>query len=729
MSKKVDLAEKLQEEFEKLISEKENKKYQKYIKNVTKEIIEKTPKTKKQAQRIASKYKIDSETSVKMFSLLNGTINKLVNRETQVSRKKLKPLDPILRAYNVNDPKKFANEMYQMTTNKKTSKRNKKFRPLLLSYYSGFTENIESEKKQAERALRRTQTEKSSEVFRDLEKLREERVPIRQAKKGLIKKYNDPKRVKRALETELHEQAERVKLEQSKFMGFSYKKWNTQKDERVRKTKFHNQVKGKVVPINKDFEAAGLKADFPGSLTLPVGERINCRCFVTYHNGKDAKISPKPIVEPKRKTIEEPIGSRAIQGYNILENYPSQPKELKEQLLNPKVTNINKIIKQQRYDEKPQLLNRTRFNKQVDKNGIVISRGYWGKDKETAKKFRKEMESGDFFIENKGGAAHGRGMYFAGGNINAFKFKFSQRTVEFYSKGAFRQENVKDDSQRIIDIATVTDDFKFIDGEQIDQKFEQFLEDRIFPNKSDELVDESLETLDNLNPTGSVFVDYNPEQRARAPLALNMTTLNKTMGKNADEKITIYRGTVPNQKEIRPGDFVTTNYELARSYTGGGDTFNIISKEVNLNEVLDDLEEPLGEEYIYRPKQLEGSKEKIKEYKAQKQKVKNLKKELANTDSEVDYYQRRDKFTSESENLLLIKNNLEPDIREKIETIETILDDPELDHGTQAALMGFDGIKNKSSHIILNRSKTILLDNNGDVNDTYTKNIIQGKRV
>lgn len=105
--------------------------------------------------------------------------------------------------------------------------------------------------------------------------------------------------------------------------------------------------------------------------------------------------------------------------------------------------------------------------------------------------------------------------------------------------------------------------------------------------------------IDSMNPTGGVFVDYTPEARMNAKLADNITTLDKTMGKSPDDMITIYRGAPKNQKSIVGGDFVTTNYDVAKSYTGEG---NVLSKRVKLSDVLDDLEDPLGEEYLYRPK-------------------------------------------------------------------------------------------------------------------------------
>lgn len=104
--------------------------------------------------------------------------------------------------------------------------------------------------------------------------------------------------------------------------------------------------------------------------------------------------------------------------------------------------------------------------------------------------------------------------------------------------------------------------------------------------------------LDNLNPTGNVLAEYDPESRMKMKLGKNITTLDKTMKVDPSETITIYRGAPKSQTEINPGDFITTNYELAKSYSGEG---NVISREVKASEILDDKSEPLGEQYIYRP--------------------------------------------------------------------------------------------------------------------------------
>ncbi len=104
--------------------------------------------------------------------------------------------------------------------------------------------------------------------------------------------------------------------------------------------------------------------------------------------------------------------------------------------------------------------------------------------------------------------------------------------------------------------------------------------------------------LNDLNPTGGVYVDYTPKARATMPLGSDMTTLAKTSKVSPNEMVTIYRGAPSSQSKIAPGDFITTNKDLAKSYSGNG---NVIETKVPASHILDSKSSPLGEEYIYRP--------------------------------------------------------------------------------------------------------------------------------
>ncbi len=110
---------------------------------------------------------------------------------------------------------------------------------------------------------------------------------------------------------------------------------------------------------------------------------------------------------------------------------------------------------------------------------------------------------------------------------------------------------------------------------------------------------ENLEPLVSLNPSGNVYSHYDPQSRANAPLGENMTTLAETSKLSDDTIVTVYRGVPAGvQREIVPGDYVTTNPQLARDYAGNGD---VLSIQIPMGDLLDDRDEPLGEEYIYRP--------------------------------------------------------------------------------------------------------------------------------
>jgi hypothetical protein len=103
--------------------------------------------------------------------------------------------------------------------------------------------------------------------------------------------------------------------------------------------------------------------------------------------------------------------------------------------------------------------------------------------------------------------------------------------------------------------------------------------------------------LDSLNPTGSVFADYSAEQIDKLPLGKNITTYDKTAGLKPEQQVTVYRGVPAGVTQIVSGDFITTNKQLAKDYAG---IDNVISMIVRADEILDDITEPLGEEYILR---------------------------------------------------------------------------------------------------------------------------------
>jgi len=104
-------------------------------------------------------------------------------------------------------------------------------------------------------------------------------------------------------------------------------------------------------------------------------------------------------------------------------------------------------------------------------------------------------------------------------------------------------------------------------------------------------------TLESVNPTGGLFVDYDPSSRT-GPISPHLLTLDKLRGVQADEPVVIYRGAPWGQKGIVPGDFVTTNKQLAKDYAGTG---RVLQRSVPHSHVVADPDDWEGDEYIYRP--------------------------------------------------------------------------------------------------------------------------------
>ena len=60
------------------------------------------------------------------------------------------------------------------------------------------------------------------------------------------------------------------------------KRWNTQRDSKVRRTEFHMGIDGQEVAIMDNFQVGAFQARYPADSMLPMFDRINCRCYMTF---------------------------------------------------------------------------------------------------------------------------------------------------------------------------------------------------------------------------------------------------------------------------------------------------------------------------------------------------------------------------------------------------------------------------------------------------------------
>jgi len=61
-----------------------------------------------------------------------------------------------------------------------------------------------------------------------------------------------------------------------------HKKWNTQRDSKVRKTEFHSGIDEQEVAIMDYFSVGAFEARYPADSMLPPFDRLNCRCYMTF---------------------------------------------------------------------------------------------------------------------------------------------------------------------------------------------------------------------------------------------------------------------------------------------------------------------------------------------------------------------------------------------------------------------------------------------------------------
>lgn len=66
------------------------------------------------------------------------------------------------------------------------------------------------------------------------------------------------------------------------YFNRKFKVWNTQRDDKVRKTDFHKGIDRMRVGINEWFVVGNHQALYPAHSTLYDYDRFNCRCFLTY---------------------------------------------------------------------------------------------------------------------------------------------------------------------------------------------------------------------------------------------------------------------------------------------------------------------------------------------------------------------------------------------------------------------------------------------------------------
>lgn len=245
---------------------------------INRELVERDNLTNDDIRQIILKHDKSIKNDAKLYALiaaLTTIINKGRNNLTLKEKRDYAPVIMLVGLYSLNRPELFAKKAVNIVRGRNLSNRMKSVKRAMDGYY----ERNETLINNSEEDILRSRVKAKSEVYQNIKK----RLAIDEDKRAkLLKKINDRDNVVRAIRTEAHEELEREKLLHADNSGYKYKRWMTRRDERVRTTAWHNQVANMKILIDSEFKAVGLVAMHPGDVRLPLGERINCRCYLVY---------------------------------------------------------------------------------------------------------------------------------------------------------------------------------------------------------------------------------------------------------------------------------------------------------------------------------------------------------------------------------------------------------------------------------------------------------------
>lgn len=291
MAQNLNLQEQLNNAFVDIAAELGNKEYARYLRAIQRDLINEIDTvTSGRIKEIVMSHKINVKDSVLLFSVLEAVTKILNGKLTRKEKTAYTPIIALMGIYSVRRPKVFAKRVAEMVTKPSTQLKKGNMvnsKKLLNEYFvrneASISNSIRKSENNIIRSNRRRLNTLTRSIRKDIAKMRDMNKSINSIAKTIKNKYKvDSNIVSRNLDTELHAQAETVKVEIAKSNGATHKTWKTQGDGRVRETCFHNKVTNKRIPIDSEFRACGLKANAPGSETLPVGERIRCRCYLIF---------------------------------------------------------------------------------------------------------------------------------------------------------------------------------------------------------------------------------------------------------------------------------------------------------------------------------------------------------------------------------------------------------------------------------------------------------------
>lgn len=296
MANNLNLQEQLNNAFIDIAAELGNEEYARYLRAIQRDLINEIDTvTSSRIKEIVMSHKINIKNSVLLFSILEAVTRILNGNLTRKEKTAYTPIIALMGIYSVRRPKVFAKRVAELVTTSnaqlgksygvKSNMVNSK--KILNEYFvrneASISNSIRKSENNIIRSNRRRLNTLTRSIRKDIAKMRDMNKSIKSITRTIKAKYGvDDNIVSRNLDTELHAQAETVKVEIAKGNGATHKTWKQDSRPNKRVTCFHKGVVNKRIPIDSDFRSCGLRANAPGDERLPAGERIYCKCYTVF---------------------------------------------------------------------------------------------------------------------------------------------------------------------------------------------------------------------------------------------------------------------------------------------------------------------------------------------------------------------------------------------------------------------------------------------------------------
>lgn len=259
---------------------------------------------------------------------------------------------------------------------------------------------------------------------------------------------------------------------------------------------------------------------------------------------------PVKIAKKPTNIANIEVSHKIAQGVDMVDAFPEEAFESFK--FDDSQGDIIAAVKAQGYDGKPRIVTKEEFEKLKQESGFIAFRGYSDPDKEKADKYRKEFESGEFYVKGKGGSVHGQGLYCGYSDLKNEGVKTSkyEQMQEFTPLRIAKQysNSYNKNTHSKIDTMTFTKDFKSINSQELEAEFQNVLHEKFqkedlylsLPEEQKKHVTKFFKADHELRQHKSQYItgDYNQWRAKRDRLTRKVGNALSNMDNEADLYIT-----------------------------------------------------------------------------------------------------------------------------------------------------------------------------------------------